>query len=157
MAMDTVKMRSGLSRSLGVLRIADALNKSNMEVIGLLYQSADWFLMHGDYGYMRMKPMVLDLYLQTPGFADLLIELDWLRIVDDRCTLRWFTNISAIRKSIGSKLRSEILSPGCCTYCGSDKDLQIDHIIPVSKGGRTEKENLQPLCRTCNTQKGACL
>ncbi|MBL7870818.1 MAG: HNH endonuclease [Cyclobacteriaceae bacterium] len=33
--------------------------------------------------------------------------------------------------------------------------LEIDHIIPLSKGGMTTLENLQTLCWKCNRTKGA--
>jgi hypothetical protein len=42
-----------------------------------------------------------------------------------------------------------------CQRCGSKKCLTVDHIIPVSKGGRTYHDNLQTLCRSCNSSKGA--
>lgn len=37
-----------------------------------------------------------------------------------------------------------------CQYCNSVENLEIDHIIPVSKGGTNDRKNLQLLCRTCN-------
>jgi len=41
-----------------------------------------------------------------------------------------------------------------CQKCGTEKDLTLDHIIPVLLGGRSEKENAQVLCRSCNSSKG---
>jgi len=38
--------------------------------------------------------------------------------------------------------------------CGSVESLNIDHIKPLSLGGKSEIENLQILCRFCNSSKG---
>lgn len=40
-----------------------------------------------------------------------------------------------------------------CNYCGSTHELEIDHILPVSKGGNSNSENLQVLCKQCNILK----
>lgn len=40
-----------------------------------------------------------------------------------------------------------------CFVCGSNDEIQIDHIVPISKGGRHSIGNLQPLCKQCNLAK----
>jgi hypothetical protein len=42
-----------------------------------------------------------------------------------------------------------------CRHCGTDEDLQADHIHPEVLGGPTELANLQTLCGPCNLRKGA--
>ena len=42
---------------------------------------------------------------------------------------------------------------GRCAECGSNFDLQYDHILPVAHGGATTIENLQLLCAECNRRK----
>src|SRR5215212_2342283 len=44
-----------------------------------------------------------------------------------------------------------------CVECGSDFELQYDHVIPFSMGGAATAENLQLLCASCNRVKGAAL
>jgi 5-methylcytosine-specific restriction endonuclease McrA len=40
-----------------------------------------------------------------------------------------------------------------CQYCGSRSDLTVDHVIPRSKGGSSEWENIVACCSTCNRRK----
>ena len=39
-----------------------------------------------------------------------------------------------------------------CIVCGKPSDT-IDHIVPISCGGTNDIENLQPMCRSCNSKK----
>ena len=44
-----------------------------------------------------------------------------------------------------------------CAYCANrfvEADLTVEHIAPVSRGGRHEWTNVVTACRSCNTRKG---
>lgn len=64
-------------------------------------------------------------------------------------------------RNINSRLRLLILQRDLfkCKICGAspsssaDVKLEVDHIIPYSKGGETVESNLQTLCRLCNNGK----
>ncbi|MFD8594564.1 HNH endonuclease [Kitasatospora sp. NPDC059646] len=40
-----------------------------------------------------------------------------------------------------------------CRICGARENLEVDHIVPVSRGGSWEPANLQTLCRSCHRTK----
>ena len=42
-----------------------------------------------------------------------------------------------------------------CLSCGSRDGVTIDHVVPLGRGGRNHRANLQPLCAVCNQSKGA--
>lgn len=46
------------------------------------------------------------------------------------------------------------LFKSCCAYCKKKtKDLEMEHVIPLSKGGPHTIENLVPACKSCNCKK----
>ena len=54
-----------------------------------------------------------------------------------------------------SKKNVMIRDKHTCMYCGTkSKKLTIDHVIPQSKGGKTNFDNCVAACRTCNNWKG---
>lgn len=74
--------------------------------------------------------------------------------------LRWENPIkvrtSYKKKTIPAKLKVQVHERYGykCVNCGTHKDLTCDHIIPESKGGETTLNNLQTMCRSCNSSKG---
>ena len=58
-------------------------------------------------------------------------------------------------RHIPSRVRREvwIRDGGRCVRCGSRKNLEYDHIIPVSKGGSNTARNIELLCESCNRAK----
>lgn len=52
------------------------------------------------------------------------------------------------------------IQPGICHYCGckvGPQGLTMDHVVPLSRGGRSTKGNLVPACKQCNTRKKTSL
>lgn len=63
------------------------------------------------------------------------------------------------RVPIPTELRRAVFERdgGRCVECGSNFDLQYDHLLPVAHGGATTLENLQLLCADCNRRKSDSL
>ena len=59
------------------------------------------------------------------------------------------------RAGIPSKVRREVWrrDEGKCVKCGNRKNLEYDHIVPVSKGGSNTARNIELLCQDCNRAK----
>ncbi len=48
------------------------------------------------------------------------------------------------------------IAKGICHYCGKTakpKELTLDHVVPIARGGRSTKGNCVPACKECNNNK----
>lgn len=100
-------------------------------------------------------------------------ELHCVSVVEDRTNLEATLALEGAsdvqnkrkksnRVGIGPKLRHEIFLRDnfTCKQCGASPRkkqsiiIEVDHIMPVSKGGTNDKSNLQTLCDVCNAGKG---
>ena len=71
----------------------------------------------------------------------------------------WNSICNVERAKVSNKMRFAIYDRDGhkCKYCGvKDKgnNLEIDHIKPIAKGGKSTFDNLQTLCKRCNQEKG---
>ena len=63
-------------------------------------------------------------------------------------------------KHITSQQKYDVVerAKGCCEYCRSQvrfamQSFSVEHIVPRSRGGKTEFENLALACQGCNNHK----
>ncbi|MCA2961237.1 MAG: HNH endonuclease [Silvanigrellales bacterium] len=62
-----------------------------------------------------------------------------------------------VREAKRSRWWQQKTARGLCSYCGKKftfKELTLDHIVPLSRGGTTSPGNVVPACRMCNKGKG---
>lgn len=65
------------------------------------------------------------------------------------CSKQWF----AIRLKV--LVRDAWTCKHCKRVCSRKQEATVDHIIPKSRGGTDDLSNLQCLCISCNSRKGA--
>jgi HNH endonuclease len=68
-------------------------------------------------------------------------------------TPTWQDRVANRRVPDGMRATVLVRDGGRCRKCRRAINLEMDHIVPVSKGGKTEEANLQTLCRRCNRAK----
>lgn len=52
------------------------------------------------------------------------------------------------------------IAAGRCHYCGKTflpSELTMDHVIPVARGGKSDRHNVVPCCKDCNNRKKATM
>jgi 5-methylcytosine-specific restriction endonuclease McrA len=79
---------------------------------------------------------------------------DWFDLQQDPAhAAREREKARALRKSAWWQRR---VQPGLCAYCEKkvgSRELTMDHVVPVARGGRSVKGNVVPSCKECNNRK----
>lgn len=79
--------------------------------------------------------------------------MDFFLEVDERQIRQEREKARAVRKQGWWQNK---VSKGICHYCGEKvppKELTLDHIVPIARGGRSTKGNCVPACKECNNRK----
>ena len=120
-------------------------------------------------GSMQGDLTTIDIITNCVGFGHILAENGWATLEGDRVRLHqhnprvaskkgrlWKGIPRHNRRGIPAEIREQVAPPGvACVACGSTERIEVDHIVPVSRGGSDDIENLQPLCLKCNRSKSA--
>ena len=64
--------------------------------------------------------------------------------------------VKQVTRTVPEALRWEVWQRDnfTCQHCGAEKFLTVDHVVPQVKGGSDDPQNLQTLCKGCNSRKG---
>jgi len=85
-------------------------------------------------------------------------EADWSCFgVDEEEIRRERNKARELRKSRWWQNR---IAGGICHYCGMKfppKELTMDHLVPLARGGKSTRGNLVPCCKECNNRKKTML
>jgi hypothetical protein len=154
-AGEWIKLAPKIEMRREFLELCKAVNLTEEVCLFKLYRLAGWFHAHANYGQMSLSSAsLIDKFIGIDGFAEELHEVGWLRFHKTTITLFGFCEASAVRKSLGIKIRRQVLSAGKCAACGETENLVVDHIVPIVRGGSSDISNLQALCAPCNRSKG---
>ena len=120
-------------------------------------------VLNSDYTYLNTVSWQRAICLMFKGKAEVLKytekvvrNFDKTVIMKIPAVLKLMKLVRSIYKSkVPFSKRNVMVRDGfVCAYCGTkDKRLTIDHVIPVSKGGKTSFENCVAACKNCNSTK----
>ncbi len=79
--------------------------------------------------------------------------MDYSCFIDDEVIKQEKRKARELRQSQWWKRKC---SKGVCHWCGGavkPKELTMDHVVPIARGGKSTKGNVVPCCKDCNTKK----
>lgn len=149
-----IKMRTRIDESPEAWVLVDRLGVSIEEVVFRLYRLNCWIAEQGTHGKIRKEHRSAVDFIFRCRASDSLEEVGWMREENGVLLFSGFTTAHAERKSLGRKIRKKVLEAGECALCLDTRNLEVDHDLPISRGGSSELDNLVALCRSCNRKKG---
>lgn len=128
-----------------------------------------------DYGFVRGDVFLCKGCMKTLSAEHFKMLSDSIRSEYCQDCLKAILNVRRSRVRFNSNMRHRRLEKSsgafkeddkqkyisiygrACAKCGSDENIEFDHIIPVSVGGMSNFHNMQILCLRCNSEKGTSI
>lgn len=114
---------------------------------------------HPDKAWESLKEEIYNFYLRTHLEPEL-PKVSVLKTIRDEIEFRIPLILNLLREKprsrhIPAKVRYEVFhrDQGSCVVCGSNMNIEFDHIIPFSKGGSNSAGNIRILCQECNRKR----
>ena len=119
-------------------------------------------VLNGDYTFLntinwkRAVCLVVKGKSEVVKYSDRILRTAGGAIMKCPLVIRLIKIIRSIYKSHVPFTKKNVMARDrhLCVYCKSNKELTIDHVIPVSRGGKSTFENCVAACRPCNNKKG---
>lgn len=114
-----------------------------LRTLGEIYEEAE--------NYTQALECYEQIYMEDISFD----TGDGVKILDKINSLKDRGLDEKSRRHIPQKVRDKVWrrDQGRCVECGSQINLEFDHIIPISKGGANTARNIRLLCEECNRKK----
>lgn len=118
-------------------------------------------ILNGDYSYLNTVSWQKAIKLIVKGkvtvikYTEMVVKTAEHMIVKIPAVMKLMKIIRTIyrTKVPFSKKNVMVRDNFICQYCGSLKTLTIDHVTPVSRGGKSTFENCVTACKDCNNKK----
>ena len=142
----------------------DLGQKKKKEYLDALWESVDDNLLQLFFGKKIYFLRMVDIELAKISDPELYVPEE--NVTYDKVALESLPldKIRAVDPALEEELRegafakAKTSSGYVCAHCGevflNRQFLHVDHIVPLNKGGRSVRDNLQILCRSCNAKKG---
>ena len=118
-------------------------------------------ILNGDYSYLNTVSWQKAIKLIVKGkatvikYTEVVVKTAEHVIVKIPAVMKLMKIIRTIyRTKVPFSKKNVMVRDGfTCQYCGALKALTIDHVIPVSRGGKSTFENCVTACKDCNNKK----